>query len=72
MLPGSFKATNLSQNFFLMSLFVGKKSVGFVYCDRSNTEQNLDHHLYSEFKSCLMLTNKALAFIAQSKKPKVA
>ena len=72
MLPGSFKAASLSQNFFLMSLFVGKKPVGFIYCDRSNTENNLDQSLYSEFKSCLMLTNKALTFIARRNKEKAA
>ena len=72
MLPGIFRSTCMNENFFLMSLFIGKKPVGFVYCDRSSTKNNLDQSLYSEFKTALKLTNKALTYIAHRNKKKAA
>ncbi len=65
LLPEVFKAASCCDNFFLMSLFVGNKSIGFVYCDRSSKSNNLDNTVYSEFKSCALLTSKALTSIAR-------
>lgn len=33
-LPGNFKATCLCNNFALMSIFIGNKPIGLIYCDR--------------------------------------
>ena len=64
LLPGSFKVTCMCDNFFLMSLFVGNNPIGFVYCDRSTSENNLDETVYANFQSCTLISSKALAFVA--------
>ncbi|MFT5662655.1 MAG: HD-like signal output (HDOD) protein [Gammaproteobacteria bacterium] len=65
LLPGSFRASCLSQNFFLMSLFIGKKPIGIFFCDST---KKLDEALYNTFKSNLMCTGKALTFLSQRAK----
>jgi HD-like signal output (HDOD) protein len=65
LLPGAFKATCMCDNFFLMSLFVGNKAIGFIYCDRSAATISLDESVYENFKSCALMTSKALTYVAQ-------
>jgi HD-like signal output (HDOD) protein len=64
-LPDTFKATCMCDSFFLMSLFVGNNSIGFVYCDRSSAIDSLDQTGYEIFKSYALMTSKALTFVAQ-------
>jgi HD-like signal output (HDOD) protein len=62
LLPGSFRASCHSENFFIMSLFTGQKPIGMVFCDST---QKLDEPLYKTFKSNLLLAGKALTFLSQ-------
>lgn len=65
LLPGKFRDGFRSENFFLMSLFIGEKPIGIIFCDST---QNLDETLYQTFKSNLLVTGKALTFLAQRAK----
>jgi len=65
LLPERFKASCMCNNFFLMSLFVGNNSIGFVYCDRSTESNDLDEAVYESFKSGALLTSKALTYLAR-------
>lgn len=64
-LPGNFRASCQSENFFLMSLFIGEKPIGMIFCDST---KKLDEALYKAFKSNLLLTGKALTFLSQRAK----
>ena len=64
-LPGIFKATCLCDNFALMSLFIGNKPIGLIYCDRSVSGEAIDKTTYSEFKTSIMTTSKALTVLAK-------
>jgi len=68
LLPGNFKASCLSQNFFLMSLFIDEKPIGMIFCDST---KELDETLYNIFKSNLLLTGKALTFISHRANKKI-
>ena len=65
LLPDRFKETCCSENFFLMSLFVGKKPIGLVYCDHSRTPNKLNPQIFTELKLCVSFVSKALAFVAR-------
>lgn len=65
LLPGNFRASAQSENFFLMSLFIGEKPIGMIFCDSTKT---LDELSYKSFKSNLLLTGKALTFLSQRNK----
>lgn len=64
-LPGVFKATCLCDNFALMSIFIGNKPIGLIYCDRSVSSEVIDKAAYNEFKTSIMTTSKALVFLAK-------
>ena len=66
LLPGTFRASSQSENFFLMSLFIGEKPIGLIFCDST---QKLDEPLYKTFKSNLLLAGKALTFLSQRVRP---
>jgi HD-like signal output (HDOD) protein len=68
LLPGNFRASCLSENFFLTSLFIDKKSIGIIFCDST---KRLDETLYNTFKSNLLLAGKALTFLSQQAKKKL-
>lgn len=65
LLPDNFIASAQSQNFFLMSLFIGAEPIGVIYCDNTKT---LGEAGYKTFKSNVSLTAKALTFLAQRAK----
>jgi hypothetical protein len=65
LLPEMFKQTFHSENFFLMSLFVGKKPLGIVFCDQAKTISKLNEQVYTEFKLCVSFASKALSLVAQ-------
>ena len=65
LLPGNFRASCQSENFFLMSLFIGKKPIGMIFCDST---KKLDETMYQSFKSSLLLTGKALTYLAERPK----
>jgi HD-like signal output (HDOD) protein len=65
LLPSSFKQACYSENFFLMSLFVGIKPVGLVFCDHSKVLNKLNDQIFTEFKFCVSFVSKALNFVAQ-------
>lgn len=64
-LPGIFKATCLCDNFALMSIFIGNKPIGLIYCDRSVSGEAIDKTAYDEFKTSITTTSKALVFLAK-------
>ncbi len=64
-LPGKFKATCLCNNFVMMSIFVGNRPFGLVYCDRSISGESIDKAGYNRFKADIMITSKALTFLAK-------
>lgn len=66
-LPGKFKATCLCDNFVLMSVFIGNKPIGLVYCDRQHTKNPVDNASYREFKSSVMMASKALTYLVKNK-----
>ena len=70
-LPVKFKAAFLHENFYLMSLFIDKRPMGLIYADRSLGVNPLDKVTYIKFKSAIMLTSKALAYLAKLKQKAV-
>ena len=64
-LPARFKAAFLHEDFYLMSLFVGKRPIGLIFADRAQAVTRLDKAIYIRFKSAVMLTGKALTFLAR-------
>ncbi len=65
MLPGIFKSCSLSDDFFMMSLFSGKKAIGIVFCDNHGSKQALDKQCFDSFKKAVGLSAKAMLFISQ-------
>jgi len=66
-LPGQFKATCLCDNFIIMSIFIGNRPIGLIYCDRSISRDTIDKASYGQFKANIMMTSKALSFLAKRK-----
>jgi len=64
-LPSRFKISFLHENFFLMSLHVGAKPIGLVFCDRAQAVAKLDRISYVKFKSAITLISKALTTLAR-------
>jgi hypothetical protein len=48
-----------------MSLHVGAKPVGLVFCDRAQAVTKLDRMSYLKFKSAITLISKALTNLAR-------
>ncbi len=48
-----------------MSLHVGSRPVGLVYGDRFNAVNPLDKIGYIKFKSAILLSSKALAYLGK-------
>ncbi len=71
-LPSRFKSTFLHENFFLMSLFVGDRPIGLIFADRALSVTRLDKETFLRFKSAILLTNRALAYLAQRKQQATA
>ncbi len=67
LLPGKLKASCLCDNFVLMSIFIGNKPIGLVYCDRQHIEKPIDSASYKEFKSSVMMASKALTYVMKNK-----
>jgi len=68
-LPAKFKASFLHESFFLMSLFIGNKPVGMMFCDRAHAVTRLDKVTYVKFKSAITLASKALAYLSKRERP---
>jgi HD-like signal output (HDOD) protein len=66
-LPAKFKAAFLHENFYLMSLHVAGKPVGLIFADRAQAVTRLDKATYIKFKSAILLTSKALAYLGKPK-----
>lgn len=64
-LPGIFKATCLCDNFALMSIFIGNKPIGLIYCDRNVSGEAIDKATYNEFKTSIITASKSLVFLAK-------
>ncbi len=67
MLPGKFQAVCQCNNFAVMSIFIGNKPIGLVYCDRHQIEKPIDNASYQAFKSSVMIASKALTYLAKLK-----
>lgn len=65
LLPGHFKAASMCDNFVMMTIFLGNKPIGLVYCDRQTVEQAIDAESYNMFKSSVMMTSKALTYLVK-------
>ncbi len=66
-LPNRFKAAFLHESFYLMPYQVDGKPMGMIYADRSQAVNKLDKVTYIKFKSAVMLTSKALTYLAKQK-----
>ena len=64
-LPHRFKDSFLHETFFLMSLYIANKPVGIIFGDRAQAVAPLDKTSYLKFKSAVMLTSKALTYLAK-------
>ena len=67
MLSDGFKASFLSENFYLMSLFLGDHPVALLYCDRARGVNPLDKEASQAFKASVQLAGRALAVIHKRK-----
>ena len=67
LLPGQFKAASMCDNFVMMTVFLGDKPIGLVYCDRQTVTQAIDAPGYNTFKSSVMMTSKALTYLVKRK-----
>ena len=65
MLSDAFKASFLTENFFLMSMFLGERPVAMLFCDRARAVNPLDRKAYQELKSSVSLASRALAVISK-------
>jgi len=65
MLPGIFKSCCLNDDFFMMSLYSGKKPVGIVFCDNYGKNIALNKTQFDLFKQAVVLTGKAMQLISQ-------
>ncbi len=65
LLPGQLKAASMCDSFVMMSIFIGNNPIGLVYCDRQKIERPVDAASYNIFKSSVMMTSKALTFLAK-------
>ncbi|MFT5506672.1 MAG: HD-like signal output (HDOD) protein [Gammaproteobacteria bacterium] len=70
MIPGKFQAASLSENYCVMALFVDKKPVGIVYCDRKTSVNPIDKLNYQAFKTCIMLANRGLLILSSRNQTK--
>jgi HD-like signal output (HDOD) protein len=70
MIPGIFQAASLSENYCVMSLFVDKKPIGIVYCDRKASVNPIDKHNYQDYKTSIMLANKGLLILSARNRSK--
>ncbi|MGD2172616.1 MAG: HDOD domain-containing protein [Gammaproteobacteria bacterium] len=66
-LPAKFKAAFLHESFLLMPLQVAERPAGMIYADRTFGVNPLDKDTYAKFKAAILLTSKALAYLAGSK-----
>ncbi len=64
LIPSSFLASIMTNDFLAMSLFIGSKPVGIVYADRTNTNIKLDEEAFNQFKKLITLSSKALTFLS--------
>jgi hypothetical protein len=64
-LPPRFKGSFLHESFFLMSLHVGARPMGLIFCDRAQAVSKLDKMSYVKFKSAITLISKALTSLAR-------
>jgi HD-like signal output (HDOD) protein len=70
MIPQNFLACTMTNNFFAMSLFINDKAIGIIYVDRSNSGEELNKELFTQFKHTVITSSKALAFLAKKHHPK--
>lgn len=58
--PIDLRQCFVSDNFFIMSIFVGSKPLGLILVDRDGAE-TLSEHQYQHFKQICLLTTRALS-----------
>lgn len=58
--PTDFRQCFVSDNFFVMSIFIGSKPLGLILADRNGAE-TLSEHQYQHFKQICLLTTRALS-----------
>lgn len=65
LIPQSLMAAIMTDDFLVMSLFIGAMPLGLIYADRSNSPQPVDQQVFTQFKQLISLTSKALTFLAK-------
>jgi HD-like signal output (HDOD) protein len=70
MIPQSFLASSMTNNFLAMSLFINDKAIGIIYVDHSNSSKELNKELFNQFKHSVATCGKALTFLAKNHPPK--
>lgn len=63
MLSDAFRAGFLSENFYLMSMFLGDRPVALIFCDRALAVNPLDRKAYQDLKTSVQLASRALAVL---------
>ena len=71
-LSAKFKQAFLHESFFLMSMHVSNRPFALLYADRMNAVNRLDKPTYLRFKSAVLLTIRALAFLGRKKQQSTA
>jgi HD-like signal output (HDOD) protein len=65
MIPQSFLASTMTNNFFAMSLFINNKAIGLIYADRDNSTETLNKELFEQFKHTVVTSSKALTLLSK-------
>jgi HD-like signal output (HDOD) protein len=69
LIPQSFLASIMTNNFFAMSLFINEKAIGIIYADHTGSSGELNDRLFQYFKQTITLCSKALSLLAKKHKP---
>lgn len=65
LIPQSFLASTMTDNFLAMSLFMAEKPLGIVYTDRSRADDKISPEAFSQFKNLISVTSKALTLLSK-------
>lgn len=69
LIPQSFLASIMTNNFFAMSLFINDKPVGFIYADHTDSSKDLTEEMFRSFKQLILLSSKALTLLGRKQPP---
>lgn len=70
LIPDSFSKEIKTNNFCIMSLFVGVKPIAILYADQRSAITEVDERSFSQFKQLITLTSKALTLLVKKQQSK--